>query len=177
MLISGSGHFVDKHLVHSQVGVLVGFLYLLLLQQAVQGCAFLIHQAVCRQVFGVQRDGVLDVLLPFLDGFVGESKHQVNTDVADAGFPQQMYGILNLSGIVSSVQKAKALIRESLGSHADTVDGQLAESMAKRRGDVVGIALHGYFHVSNHAGAIMLADAFENLQELLTGELTGCPSS
>ena len=57
-----------------------------------------------------QIDGCSDVALPVGEGFLGETEHQVDADVADADAAKPFYGSLHLGSIVATMKKAEAMV-------------------------------------------------------------------
>ena len=168
MLIACCGELVDELVIHAQTQFLIHFLHLSRLQQAIERCAFLVHQSVGGDMFRLQGKRVTDVASPVVERLIGEAEHQVDADVADAVAAEAVDSLVDLLRAVTPMEKPQTFVGEGLRAHADAVDGQTAEHP---RPYVVGVAFHGHLGVGPHLIHLIIY-MVEQLGELVVAELT-----
>ena len=84
--------------------IFVRFLYLMLFFQLPEFSAFFVNQMISRDVFGMQFDGLLQVLFPSIQRLAGKAIHQVDADVPEACLPASAEGFDGLLGGVPTVK-------------------------------------------------------------------------
>ena len=126
----------------------------------------------------VEAKGAVDVALPLTERLARESVHQVDADVADAGFPQSADGLLHLISGVAAMEEVQALVVEGLGTHRDAVDGELGQGLGIFRGNVIRVTFDGDFNPTPNPSRgwgelIHLIYIYKELAQLVGGQLAG----
>ena len=80
VLVTCSGQVVDKQVVHLALGFFVTWRD----AHAMDGCAFLNHEARGRDVLDIKGEDGIDVMQKVVDGLVRKTVHKVYADVAYA---------------------------------------------------------------------------------------------
>src|SRR5580693_8214264 len=82
---------------------------------------FLERQAIGRNMFGSQADGLVQTLLPRFDGLAWNPEHQVEIQIGESGLPQNIEGTLGLLRRVNTAETIQHFRIPGLDSHADAI--------------------------------------------------------
>ena len=174
VLVSRSSESVDERLIHLPLQFLFTVLvlpYPRTPEPPIQLRSFLNHQGISRQVFHIQRKGIVNILLPILYRLPRETEHQVDTDILYAVLAEQVNRLPYLMAVMPTVQEPQSLIREGLGPHAHPVNGQLTNHLRIVGRDIIRVALHGDFRIGRHL--IYLIYIMKQTMEQGRGKLRG----
>ena len=117
MLKTSLSQRIHQPEIHLSLQFLVYLAHLASLQHPVERCSFLILQRIGREMFYVQRYGLLDITLPLRHRLVGKPVHQIHADIPDTYLTQTSYSLLHLFGRMATTQEAQTLWLEGLSPH------------------------------------------------------------
>ena len=92
-----------------------------------------------------QTDRVIQILLPLFQGLSGQPVYQVDAYVLDAVFFAKPDCAQSLFAVMAPVQETEVFFFETLYSHTDPVEGQVAERSDVFRCHIVRIGFQRNF--------------------------------
>ena len=147
LLESRSLEFADGRFEQRKAQLLVGFGNFLLAQEPHQRRIALVGQAVGRNVLHAKRNGAVQRGGPCGERLRGQTKHQIDADIAKTSLLQRAHSVFGLHGGVSAAEKTQFVVVETLNAHAHAVEGQLRPSGGLLYRHIVGITFERDFGI------------------------------
>lgn len=160
--------FAEQVVVHLAREFFVCFVDASALEHQVEGCAFFVGECIGAEVCDGQAKCLLEVVLPMLEGLVGQAVYEVDADVVDARLMGCFHCLCDLTCGVSAVDESEGIVVEGLCSDADAVDGCSFDAFEPLGVYVVGVGFYGDFSVVGKR--VVLADGLEEVVQQWYGQ-------
>ena len=122
LLEAGCLEFLTEQGCHLEAGVVVARGEFAFCDAFVQWGAVLDAEVVGGDVLGTELQDFVDAVFPGREGLGGETVHQVEAEVVDAGVAEEVDGLTDVGGVVATVEEAELAIDEGLDAEGEAGD-------------------------------------------------------
>ncbi len=115
--------FGAEECCHLEAGLVIARGELAFLDEGMEGCAEFDAEVVGGDVLGVEFQDFVDTVFPRCEGLGGQSVHQVEAEVGDAGVAEEVDGFTDVGSVVATAKEAELGVIHGLDAEGEAGDG------------------------------------------------------